>query len=60
MPNETLLEIASDDTTADQSFQLADTVLNEATGNMNLINKPGLINLDFADVIQLWEIWEML
>lgn len=51
IPNETLLEIASDDTTVTQSFQLADTVLNEATkGISDLINKPGLINLDFADV----------
>ena len=51
IPNETLLEIASDDTTVTQSFQLADTVLNEATkGLSDLINKPGLINLDFADV----------
>ena len=51
IPNETLLEIASDDTTVNQSFQLADTVLNEATkGISDLINKPGLINLDFADV----------
>ena len=46
-----MLEIASDDTTVNQSFQLADTVLNEATkGISDLINKPGLINLDFADV----------
>lgn len=51
IPNETLLEIASDDTTVTQSFQLADSVLNEATkGISDLINKPGLINLDFADV----------
>ena len=51
IPNETLLEIASDDTTVNQSFQLADTVLNEATkGISDLINKPGLINLEFADV----------
>ena len=51
IPNETLLEIASDDTTVTQAFQLADSVLNEATkGISDLINKPGLINLDFADV----------
>ena len=51
IPNETLLEIASDDTTVTQSFKLADSVLNQATkGISDLINKPGLINLDYADV----------
>ena len=38
-------------TTVTQSFKLADSVLNQATkGISDLINKPGLINLDFADV----------
>jgi len=51
IPNETLLEIASDDTTVTQSFKLADSILNQATkGISDLINKPGLINLDYADV----------
>ena len=51
IPNEILLEIASEDTTVSESFMLADSVLNQATkGISDLINKPGLINLDFADV----------
>jgi len=51
IPNETLLELADNDTTVTESFKLADTVLNQATkGISELINKPGLINLDFADV----------
>ena len=51
IPNETLLELADDNTTVNQSFKLADSVLNQATkGISELINKPGLINLDFADV----------
>ena len=51
IPNETLLEIASDETTVTESFKLADSILNQATkGISDLINKPGLINLDYADV----------
>ena len=51
IPNEILLDIASDNTTVIESFKLADSVLNQATkGISDLINKPGLINLDFADV----------
>ena len=51
IPNEILLEIASDTTTVMDSFKLADSILNQATkGISDLINKPGLINLDFADV----------
>jgi len=51
IPNETLLELADNATTVTESFKLADSVLNQATkGISDLINKPGLINLDFADV----------
>jgi len=51
IPNETLLELADHSTTVNESFKLADSVLNQATkGISDLINKPGLINLDFADV----------
>ena len=51
IPNETLLELADHSTTVTESFKLADSVLNQATkGISDLINKPGLINLDFADV----------
>ena len=51
IPNETLLGLADSATTVKESFKLADSVLNKATkGISDLINKPGLINLDFADV----------
>ena len=51
IPNETLLELADNSTTVNESFKLADSVLNQATKCISdLINKPGLINLDFADV----------
>ena len=51
IPNETLLEIADTNTPLQESFKLADSVLNQATkGISDLINRPGLINLDFADV----------
>ena len=51
IPNEILLELADHSTTVTESFKLADSVLNQATkGISDLINKPGLINLDFADV----------
>ena len=51
IPNETLLEITDKDTTVKESFKIADTVLLQATkGISDLINVPGLINLDFADV----------
>ena len=51
IPNEILLDIAADNTTVVESFKLADSILNQATkGISDLINKPGLINLDFADV----------
>jgi len=51
IPNEILLKITDIDTTVKQSFKLADRVLHQATkGISDLINRPGLINLDFADV----------
>ena len=51
IPNETLLELADNNTPLTDSFKLADSVLNQAAkGISELINKPGLINLDFADV----------
>tara|TARA_B100001123_G_scaffold250547_1_gene279631 strand:+ start:1 stop:1023 length:1023 start_codon:yes stop_codon:yes gene_type:complete len=51
IPNETLLEITEKTTSVNDSFKLADSVLYQATkGISDLINVPGLINLDFADV----------
>jgi cell division protein FtsZ len=56
IPNETLLEITDMQTTVKESFKLADTVLHQATkGISDLINVPGLINLDFADVKTVME-----
>jgi len=56
IPNETLLEITDDNTTVTESFKLADSVLHQATkGISDLINEPGLINLDFADVKTVME-----
>ena len=56
IPNETLLEITDENTTVTESFKLADSVLHQATkGISDLINIPGLINLDFADVRTIME-----
>jgi cell division protein FtsZ len=51
VPNDKLLEIASDDTTLDEAFNLADQVLKYGvSGISDLVAVPGLINLDLADV----------
>lgn len=51
IPNEKLMEIADDDTSFENAFKIADSVLNQATtGISDLITKRGMINLDFADV----------
>lgn len=51
VPNDKLLEIASDDTTLDEAFVLADQVLKYGvSGISDLVAVPGLINLDLADV----------
>jgi len=56
IPNETLLEITDENTTVTESFKLADSVLHQATkGISDLINIPGLNNLDFADVRTIME-----
>ena len=50
------MEITDDNTTVTESFKLADSVLHQATkGISDLINIPGLINLDFADVKTVME-----
>ncbi|MFH1126583.1 MAG: cell division protein FtsZ [archaeon] len=50
IPNEKLLEIVPD-LPIDQAFRVADEILVGAMKGMTeLITKPGLINLDFADV----------
>ena len=51
IPNEILLDIIDPDTTVKESFVLADSVLKQAAkGISELINNPGDINTDFADV----------
>jgi len=56
IPNETLLEITEKTTSVNDSFKLADSILYQATkGISDLINVPGLINLDFADVKTVME-----
>lgn len=51
VPNDKLLEIATDDTTLDEAFSLADQVLKYGvSGISDLVAVPGLINLDLADV----------
>jgi cell division protein FtsZ len=51
IPNQKLLSIAGDKMTLLDTFRTADNVLLEAVkGISDLINKRGLINLDFADI----------
>ena len=51
IPNDKLLDLVKEQTSLQESFLLADEILRQAvTGISELILKPGLINLDFADV----------
>jgi cell division protein FtsZ len=51
IPNERLLQTVNLDTSIQDAFKMADDVLRQAAqGISDLITKPGLINLDFADV----------
>lgn len=51
IPNQKLLQIASPDLSMVAAFQMADTVLvNAVKGISDIINIPGTINVDFADV----------
>lgn len=51
IPNQRLLQIATPDLTMLDAFKLADNVLvNAVRGISDIINTPGLINVDFADV----------
>ncbi|MGI6737445.1 MAG: cell division protein FtsZ [Anaerovoracaceae bacterium] len=51
VPNDKLLEVAEDDTTFMEAFNMADEVLKQGVrGITDLIAEEGLINLDFADV----------
>ena len=56
IPNDRLLDMVTESTTLQESFRAADEVLRMAvTGISELILKPGLINLDFADVKMIME-----
>lgn len=51
IPNNKLLEMASPKTTMNEAFSLADDVLKQAiSGITDLLNREGVINLDFADL----------
>ena len=51
IPNERLLSVVDPKTSVTEAFQIADEVLHQGiAGISDLITKPGMINLDFADV----------
>ena len=51
IPNQRLLQVATPDLSMLDAFKLADNVLvNAVRGISDIINTPGLINVDFADV----------
>lgn len=51
IPNDRLLQVVDKNTPMTQAFSIADDVLRQGVkGISDLIAKPGLINLDFADV----------
>lgn len=51
IPNQRLLEMVEPKTTINEAFEIADDVLRQGiAGISDLITKPGIINLDFADV----------
>ena len=51
IPNDKLLEIAENKTPLTESFKMADDILRQGVqGISDLISRPGLISLDFADV----------
>ena len=51
IPNQNLFKVDNEKTTFPQAFKMADNVLMQGVrGLTDLIVKPGLINLDFADI----------
>merc|ERR1712166_1128021 len=51
IPNQNLFKLADSNTTFANAFQMADDVLHQGVRSItDLMVKPGLINLDFADV----------
>lgn len=51
IPNQNLFRVANEKTTFSESFQMADSVLQAGVrGVTDLMVRPGLVNLDFADI----------
>ncbi len=51
VPNQRLISIVEEKTTLVEAFQVADSVLKQCVQSISdLITRPGLINLDFADI----------
>lgn len=51
VPNDKLLEISSRETPLSESFSMVDEVLRQAVqGVTDLVTRPGLVNVDFADL----------
>jgi len=51
IPNERLIHLVDQKTPITEAFRMADEVLHQGIGGIaDLITKPGIINLDFADV----------
>ncbi|MDQ5882193.1 MAG: cell division protein FtsZ [Pseudomonadota bacterium] len=49
--NDKLMEVLGDDVSMDEAFKAADNVLRNAVGGIaEIINFPGLVNVDFEDV----------
>ena len=56
IPNDRLLEIADENMSLRDGFRVADSVLMEAVrGITDIILTPGLINVDFADVVAIMQ-----
>ncbi len=56
IPNQQLLRVADAKTTLLKAFEMADSILTQATkGISDLIAVPGIVNLDFADVRSVME-----
>lgn len=51
VPNDRLLDVSNKATPLSESFSMADEVLRQAVlGVTNLITRPGMVNVDFADL----------
>ena len=56
IPNDRIISAATDKTTVEDAFKMADEVLLQGVqGITDLITRPGLINTDFADVRKIME-----